>query len=119
MPQPATPCPARASANPAACRRRELHYFPIQGPAEPARLALTLGGVPFEDVRHSRDEMRKMKEAGELPYGQLPFMLVDGKKLAQSGAIAMWCAKTAGLVPSDMWVAAKVDEIVQFISVCL
>ena len=26
-----------------------LHYFDIQGPAEPARLALVVGGVPFED----------------------------------------------------------------------
>ena len=88
-----------------------LHYFPIQGPAEPARLALVLGGIPFEDVRHNREEMLKMRADGELPYGQLPIMTVDGKMLAQSGAIANWCAKLAGLVPKDSFVAAKVEEV--------
>ena len=28
-----------------------LYYFDIQGPAEPARLALTIGGIEFTDKR--------------------------------------------------------------------
>jgi hypothetical protein len=87
----------------------KLNYFPIQGPAEPARLALVLGGIPFEvltslhspslhtlhshfpphhpftqDARHDRATMNAMKEAGELPYGQLPTLVVDGQTIAQS-----------------------------------
>ena len=40
-----------------------LHYFDIQGPAEPARLALVVGGVSFEDVRYDRERMLKAKQA--------------------------------------------------------
>ena len=42
-----------------------LHYFDIQGPAEPARLALVVGGVPFEDVRYDRERMLKAKQASK------------------------------------------------------
>jgi len=109
--------PAEASWNPFASKPKiQIHYFNIQGPAEPARLALVIGGIPFDDVRLDRATMLKLKEAGELPWGQLPFMMVDDKKIAQSGAIGMFCARLAGLVPSDSFEQAKVDEIVQFIS---
>eukprot|EP00967_Tisochrysis_lutea_P024145 scaffold27695_cov31-Tisochrysis_lutea.AAC.4 len=54
------------------------------GPVEQARLALVLGGVPFDDARFDRDSFLAKKAAGELPYGQLPTMEVDGKTVAQS-----------------------------------
>ena len=37
-------------------------------------------------------------------------LYVDGKPLAQSGAIAHYAAKLAGLMPDDPWAAAKADE---------
>ena len=46
-----------------------LYYFDIQGPAEPARLALTIGGIEFTDKRVSFDEMKAMRAAGELKGG--------------------------------------------------
>jgi len=107
--------PAEASFFGSKPKNIAIHYFPIQGPAEPARLALVLGGIPFEDVRHKRPAMIEMRDSGELPYGQLPIMYVDGKKLSQSVAIGQWCAKQAGLVPKDDFEAATVDSIVQFI----
>eukprot|EP00955_Chlamydomonas_euryale_P063929 358814-Chlamydomonas_euryale.AAC.9 len=39
-------------------------------------------------------------------------MEVDGKVLAQSGAMERYVAKLAGVYPSDPWEAAKVDEAV-------
>ena len=45
------------------------------GPAEPARLALTIGGVAFEDARVSREEMQALKAAGKLPCGQVLVLL--------------------------------------------
>jgi len=98
----------------------KLTYFPIQGPAEPSRLALTISGIPFEDVRVDRDTMLKLREDGKLSQPgvagtQLPQLEVDGKILQQSQAIATYCAKLAGLYPSDPWEAAKVDEVTQFI----
>lgn len=80
--------------------------------AEVSRLALHLGGVPFEDVRPSRTEFRAMKEAGALPFGQLPVLEVDGVMIAQSAAIARICGRLGGFYPSDDLVAAaRVDEI--------
>ena len=58
----------------------------------------------------------KAKEAGELPYGQLPILYVDGKRLAQSLAISEWCARQAGLVPAESFEQAKVFEVVQFVT---
>ena len=107
--------PAEASFFGSKPKNIAIHYFPIQGPAETARLALVLGGIAFEDVRHKRPAMIEMRDSGELPYGQLPIMYVDGKKLSQSVAIGQWCAKQAGLVPKDDFEAATVDSIVQFI----
>ena len=98
-------------------KQLKITYFNIQGPAEPARLALVIGGVAFEDERLNRDEMMALREAGKLPWGQLPLCTVDGSTVfAQSPAIATYCAKLAGLYPEDPIAAARVDEIVNFIN---
>ena len=65
----------------------KLVYFNIPfWRAETSRLALHLGGVPFEDVRPNREEFRQLKASGTLPYGQLPVLHIDGFVLAQSAA---------------------------------
>ena len=80
--------------------------------AEVSRLALHIGGVDFEDRRPSREAFRAMKAAGQLPYGQLPVLEVDGVIIAQSAAIARYCGKLSGLYPmSDHVAAARVDEL--------
>ncbi|KAH8063117.1 glutathione transferase [Aureococcus anophagefferens] len=95
----------------------KLTYFDIQGPAEPARLALTIGNVPFEDKRVSGDEMRAMRAAGELKGGgQVPQLEVDGEVLSQSQAITQFCGRLAGLYPSDPWTAAKVEEVIMIVN---
>ena len=79
--------------------------------AEPCRIALHASGIPFEDIRLSGPAFREMKDAGELPYGQLPVLDVDGVRIAQSLGIARFCAKLSGLYPESDLAAAKVDEI--------
>jgi len=80
--------------------------------AEASRIALHMAGIPFEDVRPSREEFAAMKASGELPYGQLPVLDVDGVRIAQSVAIARYCGKRAGLYPvGDDVAAARVDEL--------
>ena len=80
--------------------------------AEVSRIALFLGDVPFENHHPSRDEFKKMKAAGELPFGQLPILLVDGQVIAQTGAIARFCGKLSGLYPEDNALhAARVDAV--------
>jgi len=81
--------------------------------AEVSRLALFLGDVPFENHHPSRDEFQKMKAEGELPFGQLPILLVNGEAIAQTGAIARFCGKLSGLYPEDNALdAARVDQLI-------
>jgi len=81
--------------------------------AETSRLALFIGGIEFEDLRPSREEIAKMKTDGTLPFGQFPVLQVDGETIAQTGAIARFCGKLSGLYPSkDEFAAAKVDEVI-------
>ena len=82
--------------------------------AEASRIALHLADIPFEDVRPTREEFTRMKQSGELPYGQLPVLEVEGKIIAQSVGIARFCGKVSGLYPTNDDVdAARVDELME------
>jgi len=81
--------------------------------AETSRLALFIGGIEFEDIRPSREEILEMKTDGIFPFGQFPVLQVDGETIAQTGAIARFCGKLSGLYPTkDDFAAAKVDEVI-------
>jgi len=81
--------------------------------AETSRLALFIGGIEFEDFRPTREEITKMKTDGTFPFGQFPVLQVNGKTIAQTGAIARFCGKLSGLYPTkDDFAAAKVDEVI-------
>ncbi len=75
--------------------------------AEATRIMLDIAGVPYEDKRVSHAEWPAIKPT--TPFGQVPVLEVDGKQLAQSGAIERYAAKLAKLYPEDPWEAAQVD----------
>lgn len=76
----------------------ELIYFPVAGRAKLIRLLFALGGIPFKDTRVTYPEYCALVAAGELPLETLPVLKIDGKIAAsQSGAIARYAAKLAGL----------------------
>lgn len=89
-----------------------LTYFDIHGGrGEPARLALTLAGIPFEDRRVVLSDWRDLKS--EMPLGTLPVLEVDGYPLTQSNAINRYVGQLTGLYPTDLWQAALCDEILE------
>ena len=54
-----------------------------------------------------------MRTEGIFPFGQFPVLQVDGKTIAQTGAIARFCGKLSGLYPTENdFYAAKVDEVI-------
>ena len=54
-----------------------------------------------------------MKASGELPYGQVPLLVVDGRhKIAQSAAIIRFIGKLSGLYPEDPVTAAMADSLI-------
>jgi glutathione S-transferase len=90
----------------------KLTYFDFHGGrGEPARLALSIGGIPFEDNRVAPSDWPASKPG--TPFGSLPVLEVDGQTLAQSNAINRYVGKLADLYPSDAWQAALCDEVME------
>ncbi len=91
-----------------------LTYFDAPGRAEPVRLALRLGGVPFTDTRVDFPTFAKLKAEGALPLGFVPMLEVDGLKLSQTGAMLRYAARIgdASLYPSDPLSAFLVDSVI-------
>ena len=98
-----------------------LYYFSIPfWRAEVTRLALYMNDIEFVDHRISDTERDHFKKNGQLPNGmiapfrQLPVLEVDGKIVAQTGAIARFCGKLSGMYPADNdFNAARVDQIIE------
>lgn len=88
----------------------KLYYFNIKGKGEPIRLFCAYAGLELVDHRFADGEFAAMKESGELSFGQVPLLEVDGKhQLVQTAAILRYLGKLAGLYPEDPILAAKVD----------
>merc|ERR1719210_2105038 len=68
-------------------QKLRLTYLDIKGVAEPVRLALFIGGLPFEDRRVSYEQIL------ELPCGQVPVLEIDGEAFAQSMALLRWAGR--------------------------
>ena len=87
----------------------KLVYFDIDGArGEAARLAMVIGGVPFEDDRVKFTDWESRKPG--TPFGALPVLERDGQTVAQSNGINRYVGKLAGLYPNDAWQAALCDE---------
>eukprot|EP01083_Nonionella_stella_P251408 867448_1 len=100
-----------------------VRYFAFTGRAAPLRLALTLGGVAFEDEFVERAEHKSAKESGTRRWSGLPELVIydnNGKELTtigQSLAQLRYVGKLTGLYPSDALAAAYVDEILDSVTV--
>lgn len=95
----------------------ELIYFDIPGKGEAIRLAAAYAGLPLVDNRISREEFVRLKENGELKYGQVPALRVNGTTVVnQSAAIMRYLGRITSkpglLYPTDPLDAAFVDSIV-------
>ena len=92
-------------------RSPKITYFPMAGRAEPARLALYIGGIDFDDDRIDGQEFGRRKQEGAFPYGSVPVLTVGDLTVAQSNNILRYCGKLTKLYPEDNLLAARVDEL--------
>lgn len=92
-----------------------LFYLPLRAKAEPIRMILAAGNIPYENVVVPLSEWPNAKIKREIcPFGQLPSVqLPDGTMLAQSSAIISYVAKLAKVYPIVTADAAIADMIVQ------
>ncbi len=87
-----------------------LTYFDYEGSRGlECRLALTAAGVPFEDIRVTREQWTALKPT--MPFGALPVLTDGGRQLSQSNAILGYIARGHGLHPADPWTAAEHDAL--------
>lgn len=88
----------------------KLTYFDFPGGrAEPARLAMAIGGIAFEDHRFAFAEFAEVRKS--TPFGQVPTLQVDGVQVTQCDAILRYVGKLAGLYPLDAFQALLCDEV--------
>jgi glutathione S-transferase len=88
----------------------KLTYFDFDGGrGEPARLALHIGGIAFEDQRIPGKDWPSFRE--KTPFLAMPTLEVDGKLVSQSNSINRYVGKLAGLYPKDDWQALLCDEV--------
>jgi len=95
--------------------RLRLTYFHLPGRAEMTRLALTVGGMDFEDRRVSAEEWKEIKSSGKTQLNQLPMLEVDGHRVCQSKAIVRYAGQITGLYPTDPFSAAQVDMVLDML----
>jgi glutathione S-transferase len=92
----------------------KLTYFDVHGGrGEPARLAMHIGGIPFEDHRFAFPEFPEVRKT--TPFGQVPTLHVDGTVVTQCDAIARYVGKLAGLYPTDAYQALLCDEVMSVV----
>ncbi|KAI4470748.1 glutathione s-transferase [Holotrichia oblita] len=87
-----------------------LHYFDARWTTETVRLLLKYGGIEFEDHRIEKSVWGDIKPT--MPFGHLPVIEADGKKAAQSIAIARYVAKKVKLIGANDWEDLEIDAIV-------
>jgi glutathione S-transferase len=80
---------SKPSSTPAKTTTYRLAYMDIKGLAEPTRLALFLGGVPFTETRVSYEDLSLARTNADastsLPFGQLPTLTVEETVFAEDG----------------------------------
>jgi glutathione S-transferase len=87
----------------------KLTYFDIHGGrGEPARLAMHIGGIVFEDHRITFREFGANREG--YPFKRVPLLEVDGIQLSQCNSINRYVGRLTGLYPTDPLQAAYCDE---------
>jgi glutathione S-transferase len=81
---------------------------------EECRLAFTIAGVDFEDVRLPRSEWGTLKP--RTPFGGLPTLEMAGQPvLAQSNAILTFIGRRHGLHPKDDFEAARHEAMMEHV----
>jgi len=90
--------------------RLRLTYFDFDGGrGEVGRLAMHVGGIPFEDKRVTFQEWDSMRDF--YPFRALPVIEVDDRIVAQSNSINRYVGRMAGLYPKDDFQALLCDEV--------
>ena len=90
----------------------KLIYFKARGSGELSRFVFAQAGVEYEDVRLEYGGEEWAAQKPTMPFGVLPVLEVDGKKLGGSMNIARYLAETYGLAGENAFENAEIASIV-------
>ncbi|KAL9647731.1 hypothetical protein ABK040_015219 [Willaertia magna] len=95
----------------------ELTYFHFPGKAEPIKMILEVGNIPYKYHGITFEDWPSIKHSTR--YGQIPFLKRSNDnsefELYQPLVIARYLAKESGLYPIDNYQAAQSDEYVNVV----
>nr|XP_034834990.1 uncharacterized protein LOC117991505 [Maniola hyperantus] len=91
-----------------------FYYFPVKALGEAGRMLLAYGGQEFDDRRVPMEQWPEIKPT--TPFGQMPVLEIDGKKYAQSSAIARYLGRKYGLVGKDIEEDFEIDQNAEFLN---
>jgi glutathione S-transferase len=110
-----TDLPASLLLHSMSAPRLRLTYYPFGGLAAVPRLCLVQGNIEFEDARMTGEELEAAMEADKkrFPNATVPVLEIDGGRvvLSQSMPITFYCARLAGLFPTDPLQIADAEEV--------
>jgi len=90
----------------------ELTYFPVRGLTESVRLMLAFVGAEYTEKHiQSKEEWLALKPT--LPYGQVPLLTIDGKRLVQRRAIEQYIARTHHLYGKNDDETYEIDSLLE------
>ncbi|XP_063829716.1 glutathione S-transferase 2 [Ostrinia nubilalis] len=89
-------------------------YFNSKALGESGRLLLAYGGQEFEDKRFTSETWPEIKPT--TPFGQVPVLEIDGKKYAQSLAIARYLGRKYGLAGATPEEDLEIDMYNDFVN---
>ncbi|CAE7620368.1 CACNA1D [Symbiodinium sp. CCMP2592] len=92
-------------------QKPRLIYLDAKMLAEPIRLALFVGDVDFEDKRVTHQEVQELNLKGQLPFGQVPVLELDGQVFAQTEALLRWAGREAKLYPEEPELQLRCDAV--------
>lgn len=90
----------------------KVHYFGGYGRAEATRMLLAHAQIPFENVDYTFESLPAAKASGNLEFGQLPVLEIDGKFFSQSVAMLRMLGLKYGYYPEDAYEAWRVDSFI-------
>ena len=85
----------------------KLVYWAVHGRADFCQAMMVAGNVAYELDDQTANAWPASKD--ESPFGQLPYLKHGDLVLGQGGAVSRYCARLAGLYPSDAAAASVCD----------
>lgn len=96
-----------------------LTYFHGWGLAEQIRWVLAAANIDFKNVcLDTAADMKALRDNGDLLFGQLPLLRIDGLKLVQSQAIVRYISSKSGLSGSTPAETVLVDMVAEAVKDC-